>query len=412
MTLEELQTKLESLENGQVKKEDIEALKAEIAKLAPEVKKEDMEKLNTALNDLNAKFEKLGTGNGEKKTSFEDAIKEIMERPEVKTAIQNKQFANGLNFELKVATSDVTGGTASVSLIDNEKIFSSARPLAFVGALPSTAVGQNKNRVVWVEGAYTSNAGYVAEGVAQATADTAAAVEKSRGMAKISAKIKVTNDMVEDYSYIASELRSEMLTYGMLFLDNEVYGGDGNDATQPNHIYGLKTQGTAFTAAKSGRVGVKGVVAPNLGDLADAMKLQARVIDAANPTKKAGFMPNRVYINPVNASILRTTKSTDGQYIIRNMADGTSWMAGMQVVETQAVGATEMLVLDTNAVKMYFKRNPEIKIGTEGTDFTQDLFTIVLFIRAQSVVKGDNKYGIIYCADTAAALTAITYSAA
>ena len=64
MTLEELQTKLESLENGQVKKEDIDALKAEIAKIAPEVKKEDMEKLNTALNDLNAKFEKLGTGNG------------------------------------------------------------------------------------------------------------------------------------------------------------------------------------------------------------------------------------------------------------------------------------------------------------------------------------------------------------
>ena len=33
MTIEELQTKLESLENGQVKKEDIEALKAEIAKI-------------------------------------------------------------------------------------------------------------------------------------------------------------------------------------------------------------------------------------------------------------------------------------------------------------------------------------------------------------------------------------------
>ena len=69
MTLEELQTKLESLENGQVKKEDITALKAEIAKLSPEVKKEDMDNLNTALNDLNAKFEKLGTGGAEKKTS-------------------------------------------------------------------------------------------------------------------------------------------------------------------------------------------------------------------------------------------------------------------------------------------------------------------------------------------------------
>ena len=46
MTIEELQAKLESLENGQVKKEDIEALKAEIAKMTPEVKKEDVEKLN------------------------------------------------------------------------------------------------------------------------------------------------------------------------------------------------------------------------------------------------------------------------------------------------------------------------------------------------------------------------------
>ena len=119
----------------------------------------------------------------------------------------------------------------------------------------------------------------------------------------------------------------------------------------------------------------------------------------------------RTYINPVNASILRTTKSTDGQYIIRQMADGTSWMAGMQVVETQAVGATELLALDTNAVKLYFKRNPEIMIGREGTDLTQDLYTIVMFVRAQSVVKGDNKFGIIYVADTAAALTAITKSA-
>jgi len=410
MTIEELQKKLESLENGQVKKEDIEALKAEIAKMTPEVKKDDIEKLDKALNDLNAKMEKLDKGIS-KKMTFEEAIKEVFERPEVKAAIESKSFKDGLSLELKVATSDVTGGTASVSLIDNEKIFAVSRPLAFVGQLPTAQVGTNKNRVVWIEGAYTSNAGYVGEGAAQAKADTAPAVEKSRAMAKASAKIKVTAEMFEDYSYIASEIQSEMMNYGLLFLDNEIYGGDGNDSTQPNHVYGLKSQGTAFSAAKSGRVGNKGVVAPNLGDLADAMKVQARVIDAANPTKKAGFVPNRIYINPVNASILRTTKSTDGQYIIRQMADGTSWMAGMQVVETQAVGATELLALDTNAVKLYFKRNPEIMIGREGTDLTQDLYTIVMFVRAQAVVKGDNKYGIIYCADTAAALTAITYSA-
>jgi uridine phosphorylase len=61
-------------------------------------------------------------------------------------------------------------------------------------------------------------------------------LEKSRAMAKASAKIKVTAEMFEDYSYIASEIQSEMMNYGLLFLDNEIYGGDGNDSTQPNHV--------------------------------------------------------------------------------------------------------------------------------------------------------------------------------
>ena len=87
MTIEELQAKLESLENGQVKKEDIEALKAEIAKMTPEVKKEDVEKLDKALNDLNAKMEKLDKGIS-KKMTFEESIKEVFERPEVKAAIE------------------------------------------------------------------------------------------------------------------------------------------------------------------------------------------------------------------------------------------------------------------------------------------------------------------------------------
>ena len=87
--------------------------------MTPEVKKEDVEKLDKSLNDLNAKMEKLDKGIS-KKMTLEEAIKEVFERPEVKAAIESKSFKDGLSLELKVATTDVTGGTASVSLIDNE----------------------------------------------------------------------------------------------------------------------------------------------------------------------------------------------------------------------------------------------------------------------------------------------------
>ena len=54
---------------------------------------------------------------------------------------------------------------------------------------------------------------------------------------------------------------------------------------------------------------------------------------------------------------------------------------------------------------MWWKRNPEIKFSQmNGTDFVDDNYTAVMFLRNQVVVEGPDKTAIIHVADIDAAI--------
>ena len=418
MTIEELKssldgivTKVTNLEGAAVKAADIEALKSQIAGIktgmtAEELKNDPtIKKLDDTINDLNGKIEAMSKKGGAPTMELKDAIKEVLEKEEVKSIFTSNKAAGMQTFELKAATSDVTG-TIAVTDMKKDINFSRLRALSFLPTLPQGMVGTDKNRIGWIEGTYTSNVGYVGEATAQTTADAMTAVEKTRAMAKASAKIKVTKEMTTDYSYIASKLQNKMLTKGLLFLDKELWSGDGNDSTAANHIYGLKGHATAFTAAKSGLALL--VEKPTVVDVVEAARLQCAVIDAANLTDAGGYTPNVLFINPVTMSKIRLAKGTDGNYLVNRLADGTLTLNGLTIIESNAVGVNELMVMDSSVAEVYFKQNPEIQIGQEATDLTQDQYTIVMFLRAQLVIEGPDKLGLVLVSDIAAAITALT----
>lgn len=422
MTIEELKsnldgivTKVTNLEGAAVKAADIEALRTQIAGIktgmtAEELKNDPtIKKLDDTINDLNGKIEAMSKKGGAPTMALKDAIKEVLEKEEVKSIFTSNKAAGMQTFELKAATSDVTG-TIAVTDMKKDINFPRLRALSFLPLLPQGMVGTDKNRIGWIEGTYTSNVGYVGEATAQATADAITAVEKTRAMAKASAKIKVTKEMTTDYSYIASKLQNKMLTKGLLFLDKELWSGDGNDSTAANHIYGLKGHATAFSATKSGLALL--VEKPTVVDVIEAARLQCAVIDAANLTDAGGYTPNVLFINPVTMSKIRLAKGTDGNYLVNRLADGTLVLNGLTIIESNAVAVNELMVMDTSVAEVYFKQNPEIQIGQEATDLTQDQYTIVMFLRAQLVIEGPDKLGLVLVSDIAAAITALTKPAA
>ena len=418
MTIEELKssldgivTKVTNLEGAAVKAADIEALKSQIAGIktgmtAEELKNDPtIKKLDDTINDLNGKIEAMSKKGGAPTMELKDAIKEVLEKEEVKSIFTSNKAAGMQTFELKAATSDVTG-TIAVTDMKKDINFPRLRALSFLPLLPQGMVGTDKNRIGWIEGTYTSNVGYVGEATAATTADAMTAVEKTRAMAKASAKIKVTKEMTTDYSYIASKLQNKMLTKGLLFLDKEIWSGDGNDSTAANHIYGLKGHATAFSATKSGLALL--VEKPTVVDVVEAARLQCAVIDAANLTDAGGYTPNVLFINPVTMSKIRLAKATDGNYLVNRLADGTLTLNGLTIIESNAVAVNELMVMDSSVAEVYFKQNPEIQIGQEATDLTQDQYTIVMFLRAQLVIEGPDKLGLVLVSDISAAITALT----
>ena len=418
MTIEELKssldgivTKVTNLEGTAVKAADIEALKSQIAGIktgmtAEELKNDPtIKKLDDTINDLNGKIEAMSKKGDAPTMALKDAIKEVLEKEEVKSIFTSNKAAGMQTFELKAATSDVTG-TIAVTDMKKDINFPRLRALSFLPLLPQGMVGTDKNRIGWIEGTYTSNVGYVGEATAATTADAMTAVEKTRAMAKASAKIKVTKEMTTDYSYIASKLQNKMLTKGLLFLDKEIWSGDGNDSTAANHIYGLKGHATAFSATKSGLALL--VDKPTVVDVVEAARLQCAVIDAANLTDAGGYTPNVLFINPVTMSKIRLAKGTDGNYLVNRLADGTLTLNGLTIIESNAVAVNELMVMDSSVAEVYFKQNPEIQIGQEATDLTQDQYTIVMFLRAQLVIEGPDKLGLVLVSDIAAAIEALT----
>ncbi len=398
---EDMQKEVKSILEGYAGKEAVEELKSLIEK---QDTSKQVEELKSQLNELDIELQKaqkaFAPESKEAKT-LEEGLKNLMASEEFKAA-KKSGFRDGNTFEIKADTGDITG-TVNMTRQNLAVKFDPERALAFLPYLNTGTLGQNQNEILWMEGTYTSNVGYVSEGTGQATGDAGTATEKTRKMSKISAKLLLTAEMLEDASYIASAFRMKMQEKYMLWLDGEVYAGDGSDGVNPQHIYGIQGHATAFDAATSGSAGT--VADANIGDLVDGMLLQAR------QAEQNGI--NRIWMNPLDFFKLRTAKDKDGSRIFIKDVNGNYTIEGLPITTTSKVAANTMLAADTSKVQLWWKRNPEVKFTqVVGTDMEDDVYRVIMFMRNQLVVEGPDKTALIYVSDIKAAIEAIESASA
>jgi hypothetical protein len=86
---------------------------------------------------------------------------------------------------------------------------------------------------------------------------------------------------------------------------------------------------------------------------------------------------------------------------------------GLTVVRSNAVDPNTMLAADTSKIQLWWKRNPEIKFSQmNSTDFVDDNYTVVMFLRNQVVIEGQDKTALILVADIDQAIDDITKTVA
>jgi len=239
----------------------------------------------------------------------------------------------------------------------------------------------NSNRVTWVErSARTAAAASVAEEGQYAQSDLTY-IMKSAEVEKIGTFIKVTNEALEDWDDMLTQIKNELLPMVERDLEDELYEGSG---TTP-HLDGIITTASAYASTSlSGEI-----VTPNNFDAIRA---------AANQIAEYNFIPTHAFVAPADFAKMEMTKDSNGQYVMPpfSTANGAT-VAGVRIVQSNLITAGDLLVGDFSRVTLYIKRGIEIKIwDQDSTDPEYDLKTITASVRAAVKFPAPNIYAFVY----------------
>lgn len=360
----------------------------------------DFDSLKNALKGLENEIKLMNDQKAEQVDTIEKALLKKwaeMGITKVSELKNHPSMREGIEIKAEVPTL-TTGQTGTIgrTQMDSMPYFAPLRPLAFIPYMRKRSLPIGKSIVGWNPASYTSYVGYLAENNAVATNDAATATEKTRGMAYIAARKVVTNQFEADLPEFATLMAERMRDEALVYVDGQIYGGDGNPDTDanPTHIYGLTNHATAFDATEFNAT----VNAANLADLIDAIKTKATTVN---------HTLTHVWMNPVDAYKYRRVKDGQGQYVINMLITGESVISGLRVIETNAVTANTLLVGNASALQLVSKQEMIFKIGEFGDDALNFRKSALLFAGMQVLVEDEDRKALYKVADIASDLAEI-----
>ena len=256
-------------------------------------------------------------------------------------------------------------------------------PSRTIRLLDITARGTADSNVIsWV---YQANkdgaAGPTAEGAVKNQIDFDLVVD-SESVKKFTAFIKVSDEMVDDISFMATEINNELMRELLKVVESQVYEGDGIGT----NLNGIRTVATAFAAGSfAGTVDGANIV--------DVLRVAMDNIKVAEQG-----MPNYILMHPSDVTALKLVKvsTTDGRYIDQlQMVGGQLSLDGVPIIETTLVTIGDYLVGDFNLSTVYNKGSISIQVGLDGNDFTKNMRTVRAEWRGLVLVKNNDRTSFV-----------------
>lgn len=337
-------------------------------------------------------MEKMNTPEATMEKSVLDHLKENSSKIE---ALKNGEKVN-VRFTTKANMSlsaNVTGQVPQAFRVDGVNNITTRAPrlldIVSTGTIDS-------NLVEWVyQSNKTGTAGVTAEGAPknQIAFDLIVA---SQRVEKVTAFIKVTDEMLSDASYMASEINNELTREVVKAAESQVYSGTGAN----NQLSGIKTTATAFAAGAF-------ALAVDSANEVDVL------VVAMNQILLAEHDPaNYILMNPSDVTKLKMIKvsTSDKRYVERlAIVAGELSLDGTPIIATTLVPVGEYLVGNFALANVLVKDGLQIEIGLDADDFTKNLKTIRAEWRAVAFVKNNSRTAFVtgvFATDKAALETA------
>lgn len=386
---ESRQKALAKLIEEKASKEDIQKMQDDLRKSQTE----QMKHLNETLKEHGLAIKKfLKPEKGDETKTFSQQIKAALEAQidklkNLKEGTVSEAKANSFDFEVKAPAAmtlgNVSGGNIPVE--DRLEGFNvvPSRPVRLLDVMSQRSTISNV--ISWV---YQANkdgsAGQTAEGVAKNNIDFDLVVA-SESVKKTTAYIKVSTEMLEDITWIQSEIEQELMRELLKAVEATAYSGNGSGQ---NHR-GIRTIASAFAA----------------GSFADTVD-NANIVDvlsvAANQIKvnqQLGAVPNYVFMHPDDVTALKLTKvsSSDRRYVERLSQVGSTLIleGNVRIVESTLITPGEYLIGDFTKALLVTRTGMRFDIGLDADDFTKNLRTILAEWRGLTIVKNNDRSAFV-----------------
>lgn len=355
---------------------------AEATKQLVAIQSEQMKSLNDSLKAQGIAIKKLTSAEKSSMPKY-DVRKSLSDNLEKLEAMKTSRSAEGVTFKAvgtMLISSNVSGGNVPVEQrIEGLNTIASRQVRLLDVVSRGTA---SSNVISWV---YQANkegaAGGTAEGALKNQIDFDLVVA-SENVKKRTAFIKISEEMLGDIDFMASEVNNELMRELLKDVENQVYQGDGTGA----NLNGIKTVATAFAAGSFAN-------AVDNANEVDVLTVAADQIAIANQD-----MPNYIFMHPSDITALKMVKvsSTDKRYVERlAMVAGALSLDGIPIIGSTLVAQGEYLIGNFGMATVYDRGNVSIEVGRDSDDFTKNLVTILAEWRGAVVVKTNDRTAFV-----------------
>lgn len=258
------------------------------------------------------------------------------------------------------------------------------RKLALYDLFPKVTLGTNNNGTVryydWDEATTVRAAAMVAEGIAFPES-TAKFKTYTLSLQKVGDTLPVTEELFEDAQMFYQELKLFLDTNVALVVDTQLNNGDGTST----NLKGLTASSTAYVP-----------VAAGISD-ASIYDLIVKMSEKITATGGAKYMPDFAVMNITDINKMRLKKDANENYIIPPFVSREgNQVAGVLVIESNAITANTMVVGDSRFARIYEKGGIVMSEGMTGTQFTEDEWTLKARKRLLFLIRTADKGGFMY----------------
>ena len=368
---------------------DVKGLKSLTSKEL--IDKQTFEGLKTLVSDINETVNELKDGNNTNTVkSFKQQIREQLEsQKEALAGMKQSKSAKDVVLTIKAPATQTTGNVtlpvatpSAYTYQQMDGVIPAPDLIPFVQNWTDNAPTGQVSLAYVDEVGQEGDAAFIGEGVVKPLFDIDYEIRYSQAK-KVAGKVKVSEEALTDIPFMEAEIDRKLRQRHALALQDGILNGDGSGA----NLTGITEVAAAFAAG-------------GLALAIDNAQNYDVIVAAYNQiliTSDSNYIPNAVFVNPTDATLMKLTKDADGSYILPPFtSDSGDVINNVRVVQNTKIPVGYFLMGDFTKAHVRTYQEFSVRIGYTGDDFEKNLVTLLGESREHLWISENEKIAFVY----------------